>query len=163
VSGAVGVNCSRELGSGSWISDGRAGRRKSRIHAGWVNAERGRPVWPFSDKTWARIGKVALLVGIFGIVGVLANIIKIYEFFAPSGPDLVSSCSYSEYVTSPDNYQMLINIYNIRAGKYTEGIQKALSTLMDEIEKNIAKSGNEKIDELNRKVLTIIQRYYYKR
>ena len=106
----------------------------------------------FSDKTWAAIGRVALLVSILGIVGILANIVKVYEFFAPSGPNLVGFCSYSEYLSSPDIDTMMMNIYNTRSGKYTEGTQKALSTYTSEIEKDIPKSDIKELDEINRRI-----------
>lgn len=116
-------------------------------------------MWVFNEKTWAVIGKVAMVVGIFGGI---AGMVRIYEYFSASHPELIAHCSYSIYELPPDLLGMMVDLHNSRAGKYPSGVQDAITGHLDSFKNFIdriaeATRGNEKLDENKKLYKSVIE------
>jgi hypothetical protein len=101
--------------------------------------------WFGDNKFWAVIAKLAILIG------AIAAFVKTYEYFSPSKPKLIGYGSYFIYSVSPDFSGMLVNIRNSQSGKYTSGVQKALTDYKGKIGEIIDNHDpSKKIDELEK-------------
>jgi hypothetical protein len=108
-------------------------------------------MWPFSDKTWDAIKNVGILVGILGVISIIANVVRIYEFLAPSEPRLEAHCSYFMYDIPPDLHDIMVDLHNSRSGKYTSSIQNIFTGYINKVMKIInEKDKHEETSELDK-------------
>jgi hypothetical protein len=84
-------------------------------------------MWFRDNKFWAVVGKIGALVG------AIAAIVKIYDYFLPSQAELIGYCTYYVYDIPPDLRGIMVDLHNVRAGKYNAGVQKSITDYKNEL------------------------------